>query len=120
MKDQVRVLNENLKRESEQANHLNVQNISFKEENHIVKGLYDQTKQALDETKGDQKQLIDNYRMQLDETKTMVDKIKTNKDREFRQLKDRMDEERRRETEKYEFQYDKLRDEITMMQRRLG
>lgn len=50
----------------------------------------------------------------------MLEKQKTEKDHQFRIFKEKHDEELRREVERYEFQYEKLRDEIRMMQRRLG
>ena len=50
----------------------------------------------------------------------MIDKVKDTKEREFKKLREKCDEENRRETEKYQFEYDKLREEINMFQRRLG
>lgn len=46
--------------------------------------------------------------------------LKEGKEREFRKQREKCEEEIRRETDKYQFEYDKLRDEITMYQRRLG
>jgi vacuolar-type H+-ATPase subunit E/Vma4 len=51
-------------------------------------------------------------RLQLDETKDMIDRIRETKDRELRRIRDKFDDERRKETEKYQFEYDKLREEI--------
>ena len=56
----------------------------------------------------------DNLRLQLDETKEMIDRIRETKDREMRRMRDKFEEERRKETEKYQFEYDKLREEINM------
>ena len=56
----------------------------------------------------------------MDETREMVDKIKDTKEREFKKLREKCDEEIRKETDKYQFEYDKLREEINMFQRRLG
>lgn len=50
----------------------------------------------------------------------MLEKQKTEKEHGIRLLKEKYEEEHRREGERYEFQYDKLRDEIRMMQKRLG
>ena len=50
--------------------------------------------------------------MQLDETKDMIIKVKDTKEREFRKLREKCDEEIRRETDKRQFEYDKLREEI--------
>ena len=103
MKDQVRVLNENLKRESEQANYLGKDNVSLKEENIRIKSMFDETKTAAENYKTDSKQMNENLRMQLDETKVMIEKIKIDKDKQFRNLKEKYDEERRKEAEMYEF-----------------
>jgi hypothetical protein len=56
----------------------------------------------------------------LDETKELIVGLKEGKEREFKKLREKCDEEVRRETDKYQFEYDKLRDEIQMFQRRLG
>ena len=58
--------------------------------------------------------------MQLEESHEIIEKIKDTKEREFKKLREKTDEEVRRETEKYQFEYDKLREEINMFQRRLG
>jgi len=58
--------------------------------------------------------------LQLDETKEVIFGLKDSKDREFKKLREKCDEEVRRETDKYQFEYDKLRDEIQMFTRRLG
>lgn len=50
----------------------------------------------------------------------MIVGLKEGKEREFKKLREKCDEEVRRETDKYQFEYDKLRDEIQMFQRRLG
>jgi hypothetical protein len=56
----------------------------------------------------------------LDETRDVIAMLKEGKEREFRKLREKCDEEIRRETDKYQFEYDKLRDEVSMFQRRLG
>ena len=43
--------------------------------------------------------------MQLNETREMIDKMRSNKDREQKKLRERFEEEHRRETEKYQFEY---------------
>jgi len=58
--------------------------------------------------------LIKNLRLQLDETREVIAMLKEGKEREFRKLREKCEEEIRRETDKYQFEYDKLRDEITM------
>ena len=42
----------------------------------------------------------------------MIDRIRETKDREMRRMRDKMEDEKRKETEKYQFEYDKLREEI--------
>ena len=59
-------------------------------------------------------------RRQLDETNEMIAVLKETKHREFKKLREKCDEDIRRETDKYQFEYDKLREEINMFQRRLG
>ncbi len=54
-----------------------------------------------DVVKGNTKALLDNLRMQLEETKEMNSKIKQDKEREYRKLREKCDEEIRRETDKY-------------------
>ena len=70
--------------------------------------------------KENQNSLIKNLRTQLEETNDIIDRIKETKEREFRKLREKSDEEIRRETDKYQFEYDKLREEINMFTRRLG
>ena len=70
--------------------------------------------------KENQNSLIKNLRTQLEETHDIIDRIKETKEREFRKLREKADEDVRRETDKYQFEYDKLREEINMFQRRLG
>jgi hypothetical protein len=49
----------------------------------------------------------------------MIIKVKDTKEREFRKLREKCDEEIRRESDKRGFEYDKLREEIQMFQRKL-
>ena len=58
--------------------------------------------------------------MQLNETREMIVKLRENKDKEYKKLKERYEDERRREGEKYQFEYEKLKNEIAIMQKRLG
>lgn len=58
--------------------------------------------------------------MQLNETREMIVKLRENKDKEYKKLKERYEDERRREGEKYQFEYEKLKNEIALMQKRLG
>lgn len=70
--------------------------------------------------KDNQDSLIKNLRVQLEETKEIISNLRDGKEREFKKLREKCDEEVRRETDKYQFEYDKLRDEIQMFQRKLG
>ena len=56
----------------------------------------------------------------MDETNDMIESLKGAKHHEFKKLREKCDEDIRRETDKYQFEYDKLREEINMFQRRLG
>ena len=48
----------------------------------------------------------------MEETKELIVALKEGEEREFKKLREKCDEEVRRETDKYQFEYDKLRDEI--------
>lgn len=45
--------------------------------------------------------LINNLRVQLNETKQIIETLKESRDREFKKLREKCDEEVRRETDKY-------------------
>eukprot|EP00352_Strombidinopsis_acuminata_P002030 CAMPEP_0176383486 /NCGR_PEP_ID=MMETSP0126-20121128/33547_1 /TAXON_ID=141414 ORGANISM="Strombidinopsis acuminatum, Strain SPMC142" /NCGR_SAMPLE_ID=MMETSP0126 /ASSEMBLY_ACC=CAM_ASM_000229 /LENGTH=144 /DNA_ID=CAMNT_0017748593 /DNA_START=1245 /DNA_END=1679 /DNA_ORIENTATION=- len=118
--DQLRVANENLKSTTEIAKSREKENNILSNENKTLKTMMEDFKKEGQILKEDQNRLISNLRLQLDETKELVSKIKETKEREFRKLREKCDEEIRRETDKYQFEYDKLREEINMFQRRLG
>ena len=82
--------------------------------------LYQQLKADSDRLTTNQDSLIKNLRLQLDETREVISNLKDNKEREFKKLRDKCDEEIRRETDKDQFEFDKQKDEISMYQRRLG
>ena len=111
-KDQIRVLNENFKRESEIARARESEARIHGEENRTLKKLLEESRSDYGAFKNDQNRLNNNLRLQLDETKEMIDRIRETKDRELRRMRDKFDEEKRKETEKYQFEYDKLREEI--------
>mmetsp|Transcript_35794 Transcript_35794/g.34822 ORF Transcript_35794/g.34822 Transcript_35794/m.34822 type:complete len:195 (+) Transcript_35794:342-926(+) len=50
----------------------------------------------------------------------MITKMRENKEKEFKKLREKYEEDRRRESEQYQVEYDKLKNEIGLMQRRLG
>ena len=76
------------------------------------KKLLEDGKEEHTQHKQDQNRLNQNLRLQLDETKEMIDRIRETKDREMKRIRDKADDERRKEIEKYQFEYDKLREEI--------
>lgn len=119
-KDQIRVLNENFKRESEIARARESEARIHGEENRTLKKLLEESRGDYGAFKNDQNRLNNNLRLQLDETKEMIDRIRETKDREMRRMRDKFEEEKRKETEKYQFEYDKLREEIQLFARKLG
>lgn len=42
----------------------------------------------------------------------MIERIRETKDREQKRMRDKFEDEKRKECEKYQFEYDKLREEI--------
>ena len=45
----------------------------------------------------------------------MIVKIREDKEKEFRKLKERYDDEKRRESEKFQLEYEKLKNEIAIV-----
>ena len=93
---------------------------SLLEENKTLRSLMDGLKNDAANLKENQNSIIVNLRKQLDETNDMIESLKDTKHREFKKLREKCDEDIRRETDKYQFEYDKLREEINMFTRRLG
>ena len=119
-KDQLKTLNENLKHQIEVSKANENSSKALTDENKTLRGLMDTFKRDAENLKDNQNSLIKNLRMQLQESHEIIERIKETKEREFKKLREKTDEEIRRETEKYQFEYDKLREEINMFQRRLG
>ena len=119
-KEQLKVLNENLKRQTEVGESRERESRSLIDENKTLRVMLEDLKRDASNLKENQNSLIINLRMQLDETREMIDKVTDTKEREFKKLREKCDEEVRRESEKYQFEYDKLREEINMFTRRLG
>ena len=69
----------------------------FGQENRTLKKLLEDGKEDHATYKGDQNRLIQNLRLQLDETKEIVDRIRETKDRETRRMREKVDEEKRKE-----------------------
>ena len=113
-KDQLRTLNENLKRQTEVSVVREREATSLNQENTTLRSLMDNFKKDAENLKDNQNSLIKNLRTQLEETHDIIERVKETKEREFRKLREKADEEIRRETDKYQFEYDKLREEINM------
>ena len=62
--------------------------------------MLDDLKRDSNNLKDNQNSLILNLRLQLDETREMIEKVKETKEREFKKLREKCEEENRRETEK--------------------
>jgi len=119
-KEQLRILNENLKRESQLAHSKESENLTLQHESKVLRDMLDQMRSTGETHKSDQERLIDNLKMQLEQTREMLTEFKGNKEREVRKVKERFEEERRKESERYEGEYEKLKHEIELMQRKLG
>ena len=118
--EQIRTLNDNLKRENDIAKSRESEARVFGQENRTLKKLMEDGKEDYATYKGDQNRLMQNLRLQMDETREMIDRIRETKDRELKRNRDKFDDERRKEAEKYQFEYDKLREEIQLFARTLG
>ena len=86
----------------------------------MLKEMLDETKKTGMQYKDDQNQLIENLRLQLNETREMIVKMRDNKDKEYRKLKERFEDEKRRESEQFQLEYEKLKNEVAIVQKRLG
>lgn len=74
---------------------------SLTDENKTLRGLMDTFKRDAENLKENQNSLIGNLRKQLDETNEMIEALKDSKHREFKKLREKCDEDIRRETDKY-------------------
>lgn len=50
----------------------------------------------------------------------MIVRLRSDKDKELKKMKERMEDERRRESEKFQFDYEKVKGELTLLNRKLG
>ena len=116
----MRVLNQNLARETEIAKGREAEARVFGQENRSLKKLLEDGKEDYASFKGDQGRLNNNLRIQMDETKDMIDRIREQKDRELNRLTERFEENRRKQAQQYQFEYDKLREEMQLFARKLG
>lgn len=90
------------------------------EENRTLKKLLEESRADYSGHKQDQQRIIENMRMQLDNTKEMIEKNRDSKDRELARIRAKFEDDKRKETEKYQFEYEKLRDEIQLFNKKLG
>lgn len=94
-------MNDNLKRENDIAKARESEARVFGQENRTLKKLMEDGKEDYATYKGDQNRLMQNLRLQMDETREMIDRIRETKDRELKRNRDKFDDERRKEAEKY-------------------
>lgn len=120
MKDQLKTLNDNLRRETEQLIARDRENNLLREENSSLKKRMDEYREDASGVKEEQARLIENLRQQLDETRAHIIEMKDEKQREFKKNKERYEDQRRREQDQYTFELEKLRNEIALSQKRLG
>lgn len=64
--------------------------------------------------KDEQGRLIENLRIQLNETRDRLTEAKTEKQKEFKKLKERHEDQRRREAEQSAFALEQLRGEVAI------
>ena len=69
----------------------------FGQENRTLKKLMEDSKEDYGAYKSDNNRLVQNLRLQMDETKEMIDRIRETKDREMVRIREKFDDERRKE-----------------------
>ncbi len=99
MKEQIRILNENLKRETEILLSRDRENNTLMSENKMLKERLDEYKSDSGQLKDEQGRLIENLRVQLNETRDRLNEMKEEKGREFKKVKERFEDQRRREAD---------------------
>ena len=120
MKDQIRILNENLRRETEQLMSRDRENSSLLSENTLLKTRLEEYRGDTTQLKEEQAHLIENLRTQLNETRERLVELKDEKQAEFKKLKERFEDQRRRENDQHTHDLEKLRNEIALAHKRLG
>ena len=118
MKEQLRVLNENIRRETEQLLSRDRELTTLCNENKMLRERLEELRS--DTVKEEQGRLIENLRLQLNETREQIVQMKEDKQKEFKKLKERHDDQRRRENDQHGFELEKLRSEMALAQKRLG
>ena len=120
MKDQIRVLNDNMRRESELLQSRDRENKTLTSENTMLKERLDEHRSDSTHLKDEQTRLIDNLRLQLNETRDSLTQMKEDRQKEFKKIKERYEDQRRREADQYAFDLEKLRSEVALAHKRIG
>lgn len=100
-RDQLKTLNHNLKNMTDVVNSRERECKTLQDENRSLLQLHQALKSDSERLKDNQDSLIKNLRVQLDETKEIISNLRDGKEREFKKLREKCDEEVRRETDKY-------------------
>ena len=58
--------------------------------------------------------MIDNLRLQLNETRDRLTELASEKQAEFKKLRERYEDQRRRESDQYAYEIEKMRQEIAL------
>ena len=101
MKDQLRIANENLSKQLEVGTARDRENAAINNEVRTLREMLESFKVDSKEQKESHASIASNLRLQLDETREIVSRVKETKEREFRKLREKCDEEIRNETDKY-------------------
>lgn len=101
MKDQLRIANENLSKQLEVGTARDRENAAINNEVRTLREMLESFKVDSKEQKQSHASIANNLRLQLDETREIVSRVKETKEREFRKLREKCDEEIRNETDKY-------------------
>ena len=120
MKEQLRVLNENLRRETEQLLFRDKELATLNNDNKMLRERLEEIRNDTSQVKDEQARLIENLRLQLNETREQIVQMKEDKQKEFKKIKERHEDQRRRETDQHAFELDKVRNEMALAQKRLG
>ncbi len=89
-------------------------------ENRTLKDHLEQTKDQNKEYNGDLKQLVEVQRQEIEDMRDNVQRLKADNEKQVRKAKERYEDQYRHESEKYQRDYEVLRQEMHIMQRKLG
>ena len=104
MKDQVRVLTDNLRRDKEVMDTKTNENKVLTTEINMMKELFDNYKKQSEQRKEEQNDIISNLRMQIDETRLMIDSIHENSKKEKDKMYKKHKEQRHKDEENFTYQ----------------